>query len=282
MLAAVCMAFAQGARKPAPLPGVDPGGVMIALVGPGIDYTRPGLAERLARDGEGEIIGFDLVNRDRRPFCRVECEAQTEASLALLKSAPSSRIAVFKVDGGSLAAAALQMAVTAKAAIVVLDLPDDPQTNALLLAAADRFRDTLIIHAPRTAPAPPTPPADPATAPGTGETNRQPPLPPGNAASSPAQTATTQAPSQTSGQPSPPLEPNAAAAPAVPVSPAPPSTGRADNVIAARAVSADSTETSLMVAARLAAEAANVVATSPSTRGAALKARIEAPGEIKQ
>ncbi len=56
------------AEKPRVPPGVDPGGVAIAIIGNGIDYTRPAFASRLARDGEGEIVGWDFVDNDRRPF----------------------------------------------------------------------------------------------------------------------------------------------------------------------------------------------------------------------
>jgi hypothetical protein len=61
------IALAQERKPPVP-PGRDPGGVAIALIGPGIDYTLPSLAQRLARDGEGELIGWDLEDKDRRPF----------------------------------------------------------------------------------------------------------------------------------------------------------------------------------------------------------------------
>lgn len=60
--------FAQKAGKPRVPPGVDPGGVAIAIIGGGIDYTRPEIAARLARDGEGEIVGWDFIDNDRRPF----------------------------------------------------------------------------------------------------------------------------------------------------------------------------------------------------------------------
>jgi hypothetical protein len=59
---------ASAAGKPALPPGRDPGGVAIALFSTGIDYTLPGLAARLARDGEGELIGWDAVDGDNRPF----------------------------------------------------------------------------------------------------------------------------------------------------------------------------------------------------------------------
>lgn len=46
----------------------DPGGVPVALIGGGVDYTRPDIAKRLARDGEGNIVGWDLVDNDIHPF----------------------------------------------------------------------------------------------------------------------------------------------------------------------------------------------------------------------
>ncbi len=49
--------------------GLDPGGTAIGLVTTGIDYTDPEIAARLARDGEGEAIGMDLVDGERLPRC---------------------------------------------------------------------------------------------------------------------------------------------------------------------------------------------------------------------
>lgn len=67
----VCAALAQKpVEKPRVPPGADPGGVAVAIIGHGIDYTRPEFAARLARDGEGEIIGWDFVDNDRRPLDR--------------------------------------------------------------------------------------------------------------------------------------------------------------------------------------------------------------------
>lgn len=54
--------------KPSVPPGVDPGGIAVALIGGGLDYTDPEIARRLARDGEGEIIAWDFVDGDNRPF----------------------------------------------------------------------------------------------------------------------------------------------------------------------------------------------------------------------
>src|SRR2546423_15285496 len=59
-------AVAQGKKPPLP-PGRDPGGVAIALITTGIDYTVLEVGQRLARDGEGELIGWDLGDQDRKP-----------------------------------------------------------------------------------------------------------------------------------------------------------------------------------------------------------------------
>jgi hypothetical protein len=72
LLAAAAMLLAgavraQGRKPPLP-PGLDPGGVAIALLSTGVDYTMPDIAHRLARDGEGQLIGWDFVDNDIRPF----------------------------------------------------------------------------------------------------------------------------------------------------------------------------------------------------------------------
>ncbi len=60
-------AHAQDPKVP---PGVDPGLEPIAVFTTGLDYTAPALASRLARDGEGELIAWDFVDSDRRPFAK--------------------------------------------------------------------------------------------------------------------------------------------------------------------------------------------------------------------
>jgi hypothetical protein len=66
---AASAAVAQApARKPAVPPGEPTRGFAVALISTGIDYTKPAVAARLARDGEGDIVGWDAVDRDRKPF----------------------------------------------------------------------------------------------------------------------------------------------------------------------------------------------------------------------
>jgi hypothetical protein len=65
---ALSRAAAAEPRKPPLPPGRDPGGIAMALISTGIDYTQPDVAARLARDGEGELIGWDAIDGDNRPL----------------------------------------------------------------------------------------------------------------------------------------------------------------------------------------------------------------------
>jgi hypothetical protein len=56
-------ASAQSVGPPVPK-GIDPGGVTIGLLTRGIDYTKPDVAARLARDGEGEMVSFDALRTE--------------------------------------------------------------------------------------------------------------------------------------------------------------------------------------------------------------------------
>ena len=93
---------AQQAKKPRVPIGIDPGGVMVAIAtDTGIDYSRPEIAKRLARDGEGELIGWDFVDEDRKPFAaRGSPPLATDLARAILAETPSARLAVFRAKAG--------------------------------------------------------------------------------------------------------------------------------------------------------------------------------------
>lgn len=67
-LLASLAATSPAAAKPRVPIGTDPGGSAIAIIGSGVDYTRPEIAARLARDGEGELVGWDSRDTDRAPY----------------------------------------------------------------------------------------------------------------------------------------------------------------------------------------------------------------------
>ena len=103
-LAALGAAAAAQQKKP-PVPvGRDPGGMAIALLGTGIDYTLPRLALRLARDGEGELIGWDVEDRDRQPFDASKGDKETtgggdgSAIASFLLGAEGTRLVPVRVN----------------------------------------------------------------------------------------------------------------------------------------------------------------------------------------
>lgn len=83
--------------------GLDPGGVSVAHIDTGVNYTLPFIAKRLARDGEGDIIGYDLEDDDLTPF-----DAQpgssgantrrhgTSVASVLLREAPRARLQPYR------------------------------------------------------------------------------------------------------------------------------------------------------------------------------------------
>lgn len=71
------------AADPKVPPAQDPGLAPLALVGQGIDYTDTAIAPRLARDGEGNIVGWDFVDNDIFPFSK---DAVSNAQAKLLLS----------------------------------------------------------------------------------------------------------------------------------------------------------------------------------------------------
>lgn len=137
---AVCLAQQQ-AGKPRVPPGIDPGGRTVALVGNGVDYRRPEIAARLARDGEGEIVGWDFLDGDRRPFDRCKtgdtpCAAFDMAEivrhpvrLVVLRAAIASPQSLVS---------AVTLAARVEADIVLL-AADPPIQSAFLVDAAARF-----------------------------------------------------------------------------------------------------------------------------------------------
>ena len=82
----------------------------------GLDYTHPDIAARLARDGEGGLIGWDFMDDDNRPFAAKPAQAAGEAS-----------------EGTELAR--LLLAVYARARLVPVRInPDDPVSVAEAVA----------------------------------------------------------------------------------------------------------------------------------------------------
>ncbi len=95
-----------GGREPldAPVPpGVDPGGVAVALVDSGVNYTLPTIAKRLARGADGKLLGFDYWDMDERPFDLDASRSPffplrhgTRMASVLLREAPAARLIPYR------------------------------------------------------------------------------------------------------------------------------------------------------------------------------------------
>ena len=156
MIAATALGGAALAqeKKPPLSPGRDPGGVAIALVSTGIDYTVADVAQRLARDGEGELIGWDVEDQDRRPFDRSKGGTRPEWGgdgtliASLLSGARGVRLVPVRVDPASPASLARALAFVAQTPARVAVLPMWSTTRQdwePLRQAALRFTNVLVI-----------------------------------------------------------------------------------------------------------------------------------------
>ena len=144
LIAALGSASAQP-KKPKLPPGLDPGGPAIVLLTTGIDYTKPAVASRLARDGEGDLIGLDTIDGGNRPYA-ADGEG-TALALALL-AAPGIRIIPVRIDPDhppSLIAAVKFAAVSPARLVVMPRCPGDATQRAQLLAGLAKFTDRLFI-----------------------------------------------------------------------------------------------------------------------------------------
>lgn len=84
-------------------PGIDPGGVAVAIIDSGINYTLAIVAPRLARDGKGQILGYDFQDNDRLPFDLVPGQKPengrrhgTRVACIFLREAPKARLVPFR------------------------------------------------------------------------------------------------------------------------------------------------------------------------------------------
>lgn len=124
----LCAAAPLRAEGPVPLAGVDPGGMAIALIGGGIDYREPAIARRLARDGEGELIGRDIAANDARPFQAIAASAtggggDSNAIVARLRPAAALRVIAVKAAADELPSLVRAIAFAGQTPARVIVLP---------------------------------------------------------------------------------------------------------------------------------------------------------------
>ncbi len=94
-----------------PVPkGIDPGGVLVAHVDSGVNYTLPFIAKRLARTSDGSILGYDFWDDDDRPYDVDSARSPffpvhhgTLVASVLLREAPEIRLAPFRYPRNDMA-----------------------------------------------------------------------------------------------------------------------------------------------------------------------------------
>lgn len=161
LLALLVPAGARAGNDPKLPPGRDPEGVPVAIIGPGIDYRIPEVAGRIARDGEGELIGWDFVENDDRPFetpsscagagsCTFAAYRDTAVAGQLVSEAAGVRLIALRVADGDRQgqAAATLFAARSPARIVAVLVANGSRTGPdwqLAVEAARRFSNLLFV-----------------------------------------------------------------------------------------------------------------------------------------
>ncbi|MEQ8823098.1 MAG: hypothetical protein RIC14_01855 [Filomicrobium sp.] len=147
---------AQAAKDPPITPGLDPGGPAIALISDGVDYTDPEISKRLARDGEGEPIAFDLVDGDVRPYAPAETSDGTNAAKALLTAHPRARLVVARVDPQDATSIAKAMVFISRtpAKVATIAITQMPSDAPALMGQAAQAAPATVFTLPDGTPAP--------------------------------------------------------------------------------------------------------------------------------
>lgn len=142
------------AQKPPVPPGRDPGGIAIALIATGIDYTHAEIKDRLARDGEGDIIGLDLIDNDNRPYAATALPGNEAGAVdtilarRILSTYRHARLVPVRVDPNDKVMLARALAFTAATPARIVAVPlwsDSKDTWEFFQQAAEQAPDQLVI-----------------------------------------------------------------------------------------------------------------------------------------
>ena len=147
LLAIAAVGLQAAAKEPPVPPGLSSlGSVAVALLGPGVDYRRPELVRRLARDGEGVLIGWDFTDNDTAPFA--EAGSGTLAAITLANLAPTAQLVIVKERPGDAQAFGHMMTFVSRTPtqiVVWLDADPNRPDWPILVQAIARFGDRLFI-----------------------------------------------------------------------------------------------------------------------------------------
>ncbi|MDP6774741.1 MAG: S8 family serine peptidase, partial [Rhodospirillales bacterium] len=133
--------------------GGDPGGVAVAVVDSGVNYTLPVIARRLARDGAGRTLGHDFWDMDARPFDLDTSRSPffpirhgTRVASILLREAPAARLIPYRYPRPDLGRLADLVAdAEAKGSIIIaLPMGSNKRADWAVFEAAARARAHLL------------------------------------------------------------------------------------------------------------------------------------------
>ncbi|MEM8647684.1 MAG: S8 family serine peptidase, partial [Pseudomonadota bacterium] len=135
--------------------GKDPGGVTVAHIDSGVNYTLPEIAARLARTPGGEAVGYDFWDLDKRPFDVDAARSPfyplrhgTLVSSILVREAPDIRLIPYRYPRPDMSrmAEVLEHAAKNGAKIVAMPLGSNTEKNwTAFKDAAARHAEMLFI-----------------------------------------------------------------------------------------------------------------------------------------
>ncbi|MGF1649275.1 MAG: hypothetical protein ACFCUN_02365 [Hyphomicrobiaceae bacterium] len=146
VLSVVFMLSTAIARDPDPRPvlGAPTGPATIVMIGPGLDYNAAHNVQRIARDGEGDLVGWDFIDDDSSPFGATEAEPPMVAALL---AATRGAIAPVRADlnhRASVAALAGFLSYV-PGVLAVASHPDSSDALLSLLELAARLPDRRVV-----------------------------------------------------------------------------------------------------------------------------------------
>lgn len=144
ILLALTPAVAAAADPKVP-PAKDAAGAPVAVIATGIDYTDAALTTRLARDGEGNIIGWDFIDNDIFPFAK---DAASNAYAKLLVANTGVKLVPVRVaatDYRGVAGAASFVSHTPATVVAVTVTSTKKEDWAVFTQAAQHFKQLLFV-----------------------------------------------------------------------------------------------------------------------------------------
>ncbi len=136
-------------------PATDPGGIAVALIDAGVNYLLPEINERLARDGDGGLIGYDYWDMDERPFDANPARSPffpqrhgTRVASVILSEAPRSRLLPYRYPRPDLSRMAALVADAASHGARIVNLAmgsNKPEPWRAFAAAMAEHPDILFV-----------------------------------------------------------------------------------------------------------------------------------------